>query len=158
MPKTIDYSAKMMRAMKGLMREVLEDIADTGLPGNHHFYISFQTPKAGVVLADWLREKYPEEMTIVLQNWFDNLTILPDRFSVTLNFGDNTEDLVIPFDAINSFVDPSVDFGLSFVSETEEIDEVLNEAPMATDVEPEDDEGPKEAEVVSLDQFRKRDR
>ena len=154
MTDRIDYAAKMHSAMKGLMKEVLEEVAEGGLPGEHHFYISFDTEGPGVVLADWLREKYPEEMTIVLQNWFDNLVIMPDRFSVTLNFGDNTEDLVIPFASVQSFVDPSVDFGLSFKTNEDENVEV---APMAEDVEPED-ETPQEAEVVSLDQFRNRDR
>ncbi|MEM9715685.1 MAG: ClpXP protease specificity-enhancing factor SspB [Pseudomonadota bacterium] len=155
MSATIDYPAKMQAAMKGLMKEVLDDVSVSGLPGEHHFYISFITRASGVVLSDWLREKYPAEMTIVLQNWFDNLVVMPDRFSVTLNFGDSTEDIVIPFDAITNFVDPSVDFGLSFVDDV--VEAGSDEAPMAEDVEPEE-AAPKEAEVVSLDQFRKRDR
>ena len=137
------------------MKEVLEEVSVSGLPGEHHFYISFYTEASGVVLASWLREKYPEEMTIVLQNWFDNLIILPDRFSVTLNFGDDTEDLVIPFEAVSSFVDPSVDFGLSFKTQ---VSEDTDAAPMVEDVDVTDEVPAQEAEVVSLDQFRNRDR
>lgn len=155
MSDRINYGERMHEAMKGLMKDVLDQIAVSGLPGEHHFYISFFTQTPGVVLADWLRDKYPQEMTIVLQNWFDNLIVMPDRFSVTLNFGDAAEDIVIPFTAVTSFVDPSVDFGLSF-KPTDEDTEV--EAPMAEDVDPAPEEETGEAEVVSLDQFRNRDR
>lgn len=150
----IDYAAKMHSAMRGLMKEVLEDVSEGGLPGGHHFYITFETEAAGVVLSEWLQEKYPSDMTIVLQNWFDKLVVMPDRFAVTLNFGDNTEDIVVPFSAVKNFVDPSVDFGLTFTTDVDE--DVADEAPMAEDVTPQDDAA--EAEVVSLDQFRNRDR
>ena len=155
MTERIDYADRMHKAMKGLVKEVLESVALSGLPGEHHFYISFSTGAPGVELAGWLRDKYPEEMTIVLQNWYDNLVVLPEHFSVTLNFGDSTEDLVIPYAALSSFVDPSVDFGLSFKPTDEEQED---EAPMVQDVEPEPEEVQGDAEVVSLDQFRNRDR
>jgi hypothetical protein len=157
---TIDYGNLMHRAMRGLIQEVLTDIQKTGLPGQHHFFITFDTMHPDVEIADWLSDRYPGEMTVVIQHWFDNLEVTNDGFTITLNFGDNPETLYVPYDAIKTFVDPSVEFGLRF--ETQEEDVVapmaeVEEAPMDEMVEPEDvqDDKPKEAEVVSLDQFRK---
>ncbi|GIT91898.1 hypothetical protein JANAI62_23550 [Jannaschia pagri] len=154
----IDYGSMMHDAMRGLIARILRDVARDGLPGDHHFFISFNTQHPGVDIADWLRERYPDDMTIVLQHWFDALEVTDAGFSVTLNFGDSPEPLVIPFDALRTFVDPSVEFGLRFEErgETETIDhdDVVEEAPFA-EVEPEEDAPRKEAEVVSLDKFRK---
>lgn len=162
MTDTIPYGHLMHRAMRGLMRELLQEIAALGtLPGEHHFFITFDTNHPGVDIAPWLRERYPDEMTVVMQHWFENLTVLDDRFSVTLNFGDQPEPLVIPFLAIKTFVDPSVEFGLRFDGEDDldEMDEDIPESPMVVIEEDELDEGmdaPKgDAEVVSLDAFRK---
>ncbi len=146
----IDYGNMMHRAMRGLIAEVLAQVAEHGLPGEHHFFITFDTGYEGVAIADWLRERYPNEMTIVLQNWFDDLEAGEDGFSVTLNFGDRPEHLVIPYDAIRTFVDPSVEFGLRFES-TESDDEDEEAAPHTDAAEA----TPKDAEVVSLDAFRK---
>lgn len=162
MTDTIPYGKLMHDAMRGLMKDLLKSIAAKGsLPGDHHFLISFDTRHAGVDIAPWLQERYPEEMTIVMQHWFDNLVVLEDRFSVTLNFGDQPEPLVIPFEAIQTFVDPSVEFGLRFDAEDEveedalfEMDEV-EESPMI-EIDMDDAEPPKgDAEIVSLDAFRK---
>ncbi len=116
MPRRIDYGKLMHRAMRGLIQEVLEDVAQNGLPGEHHFFITFDTRHPGVALADWLHARYPEEMTIVIQHWFEDLDVREDEFSITLNFGDNPEPIVLPYDAIRTFVDPSVEFGLRFES------------------------------------------
>jgi len=154
MASTIDYGNLMHRAMRGLIQQVLGDVSRGGLPGDHHFFITFDTMHPDVEIADWLSDRYPDEMTIVLQHWFDALIVTDEGFSVTLNFGDKPEPLYIPYDAIRTFVDPSVEFGLRFESqETEESDE----APMSEDVEPDDEEGSgkKDADVVSLDSFRK---
>lgn len=110
----LNYGQLMQKAMRRMMADVLGDVADNGLPGEHHFYISFETDHPGVDIPDWLRESYPEEMTIVLQDWFDDLAVTPDRFSVTLNFSNQPQTLVIPFAAVRTFVDPSVRFGLKF--------------------------------------------
>ena len=145
----------MHRAMRGLIQEVLDDVAENGLPGAHHFFVTFDTMHPDVEIADWLSDRYPGEMTVVIQHWFDNLDVTNDGFTISLNFGDNPETLYIPYDAIKTFVDPSVEFGLRF--ETPEEDPAEEEAPMDEMVEPEEDieDDHKEGEVVSLDQFRK---
>ncbi|RVT84352.1 hypothetical protein DXV76_11745 [Rhodobacteraceae bacterium CCMM004] len=147
----IDYGNLMHRAMRGLIQEVLTDVAAHGLPGEHHFFITFDTMHPDVEIADWLSDRYPDEMTVVMQHWFDNLDVTDDGFSVTLNFGDSPEPLYIPYDAIKTFVDPSVEFGLRFETQEHEADEAeVEEAPFAEAEEP-----PQKAEVVSLDSFRK---
>ena len=110
----LDYGSLMHRAMRRLIREVLEGVSEDGLPGEHHFFISFDTMHPDVEIADWLSDRYPEEMTVVLQHWFENLDVGEDGFSVTLNFGNQAEPLYVPYDAIRTFVDPSVEFGLRF--------------------------------------------
>jgi len=91
MAKTIDYGNLMHRAMRGLIQTVLSDVAKAGLPGDHHFFITFDTGISGVKMAKWLHDRYPDEMTLVLQHWFEDLTVTDDGFSVTLNFGNNPE-------------------------------------------------------------------
>lgn len=111
---TIDYEALALEAMRGVVRTVLQRIAKTGLPGDHHFYISFATETPGIVLSKRLREKYPREMTIVLQHRFWDLNVSDDRFEVKLTFDGIPERLVVPFGAIKVFFDPSVRYGLQF--------------------------------------------
>lgn len=148
MARSIDYGNLMHRAMVGLIQTVLRDVAAQGLPGTHHFFITFDTTVDGVQMAQWLRNRYPGEMTIVVQHWFDNLTVSDDGFTITLNFGDNPEPLAIPFDAVRTFVDPSVNFGLRFETHEEEGDE---------DEDPDDDPTPpaQDAQILRLDKFRK---
>ena len=167
MADEIDYGGMMHRAMQGLIADVLTSVAENGLPGEHHFFITFDTTEDGVEMADWLRARYPAEMTIVIQHWFEDLEIRPDGFSITLNFGNAPEHMRIPFSAVRTFVDPSVEFGLRFEtqdddeSEDEDSDEAdgataegdAPEAAAAIDVEP--DDNPGGAEVVSLDKWRK---
>ena len=123
MARGIDYGGMMHRAMQGLIADVLRAVASEGLPGEHHFFITFDTRDPDVEMADWLRERYPEEMIIVIQHWFDNLEISPEGFNITLNFGNSPEPLYIPFDALRTFVDPSVEFGLRFETQNEDDDE-----------------------------------
>ncbi|MCC6006620.1 MAG: hypothetical protein JJU40_02970 [Rhodobacteraceae bacterium] len=149
----IDYGNLMHRAMRGLMAEVLQQVCREGLPGEHHFFITFDTRHPDVAIADWLRERFPEEMTVVLQHWFADLSVRDEVLRVTLNFGDNPEPLVIPLDAVTTFVDPSVEFGLRFERQ-ESTDEDDEEAGMIEDAEEADNER-READVVSLDAFRK---
>ncbi|WP_411837106.1 SspB family protein [Paracoccus sp. ME4] len=156
----LDYGGMMHRAMQGLIAEVLRQVAREGLPGDHHFFITFDTRDDGVEMAQWLRDRYPEEMTIVIQHWFDNLTIADDHFTITLNFGNQPEPLKIPFDALRTFVDPSVEFGLRF--ETQEGDDEEDEdeeadAEYQLDAEDDGDDTPPSGggEVVRLDRWRK---
>ena len=151
MPRSIDYGNLMHRAMRGLIQSVLTDVAEHGLPGAHHFFITFDTTHPDVQIADWLKERYPTEMTVVIQHWYENLVVTDEGFSITLNFGNNPEPMVIPFDALRTFVDPSVEFGLRF--ETQEQDEDDEEDDL--DIEVEEQPERQAAEVVSLDQFRK---
>ncbi len=170
MPGEIDYGQMMQRAMRGLMAEALGIFAESGPPGAHHFYITFDTRHPGVDIPDWLRDRYPKEITIVLQHEFRDLAVMTDRFTVTLSFSDRPATMVIPLDAVKTFVDPSVEFGLRFdpIGEEEEdeagADEIGDEgesAPAALDLSLSDSPAAPSAptdhpgEVVSLDAFRK---
>ena len=155
MPRTIDYGNLMHRAMRSLIQQVLQDVAENGLPGEHHFFITFDTMHPDVELADWLSDRYPEEMTVVMQHWFDGLDVSDEGFAVTLSFGDSPEPLYIPYDAIRTFVDPSVEFGLRFeTQETDDDEESAEETPKA-EAPAKAEEPSGAAEVVSLDKFRK---
>ena len=167
MTQSIDYGKLMHSAMRRLIQEVLTGVAKDGLPGRHHFFITFDTMHPDVEIADWLSDRYPGDMTIVIQHWYENLDVGDDGFAITLNFGDSPEPLYIPWDAIRTFVDPSVEFGLRF--ETQEDEEENDEEEEATEArieplptaEPSPAEpaptapGHHDAEVVSLDKFRK---
>ena len=111
---TIDYDTLMQDAMRGVVRTVLTQAAKAGLPGDHHFYVSFDTGASGVVLSKRLKDKYPHEMTIVLQHRYWDLSVGDDGFEVKLTFDGIPERLVVPFSAIRVFFDPSVRYGLQF--------------------------------------------
>jgi hypothetical protein len=154
MSRSLDYGNLMHRAMRGLIKDVLLDVKANGLPGDHHFFITFDTQHEAVNIAEWLMQRYPEEMTVVMQHWYDNLDVTDDGFHITLNFGDQPEPLYIPYDAIITFVDPSVEFGLRFEThDSYDVDEDDD------DFDADDSDAPNEnkaaGQVVSLDQFRK---
>ena len=172
MSRTIDYGNLMHEAMRGLIRKVLQDVCDNGLPGAHHFFITFDTSHPDAELADWLSDRYPGEMTVVMQHWYDKLVVSDDGFSVTLNFGDAPEPLYIPYDAIKTFVDPSVEFGLRFETQEPDDDEgaatkrpkapgvplprsKTSKTPEKAPADRKASEKAKDAEIVSLDSFRK---
>jgi uncharacterized protein len=161
----IRYDVLARDALRGVLRRVLTDAAEHGLPGDHHFFITFASRAEGVKLSPRLLAQYPEEMTVILQHQFWDLVVTEDRFEVGLSFGGIPERLVIPFSAIKSFFDPSVQFGLQF--ETGEAEASGEEAPApssATSALPapaaeskDEREKPGEgAEVVRLDRFRKK--
>jgi hypothetical protein len=108
----IDYADLVRQAFLDLVRKVLARAAEEGLPGDHHFYLTFATAHDGVELSPRLRQKFPEEMTVVLQHQYWNLQADAAGFSVTLRFGGAPERVVVPWPALRSFTDPSVDFGL----------------------------------------------
>lgn len=112
--RTIDYEALAQSALRGIVRSVLQQAAKSGLPGQHHFYIAFNTNAPGAILSPRLKERYPEEMTIVLQHRFWDLFVSDERFEVKLTFDGIPERLVVPFAAIKVFFDPSVPYGLQF--------------------------------------------
>ncbi len=114
MTDQIRYDLLTQQALRGVVRNVLADTAKKGLPGDHHFYISFDTRAAGVRLSDRLRAQYPDEMTIILQHQFWDLKVGDEEFEVGLSFGGIPEKLAVPYEAINGFFDPSVQFGLQF--------------------------------------------
>jgi hypothetical protein len=156
MAKAINYGQLMQKALRQVLADVLSQVARDGLPGKHHFFITFDTTHPGVDMAPGLRQRYPSEMTIVLQNMFEDLAVMKDRFSVTLSFGNVPEPIVVPFEAIKTFVDPSVEFGLRFDAQDPEAG--------ASPEPPRPEPGPGvtrsgtkagEGEVVSLDRFRK---
>ncbi len=114
MPDHIRYDLLTQKALRGVVRDVLAETARKGLAGEHHFFVSFDTRAEGVRLSERMRAQYPEEMTIVLQHQFWDLTVDEQGFSVGLSFGGVPEKLAVPFAAIKGFFDPSVQFGLQF--------------------------------------------
>lgn len=181
----IRYDLLTQEALRSVLRRVLEDAAQNGLPGDHHFYISFNTGAPGVRLSKRLRAQYPDEMTIVLQHQYRDLIVNEQAFEVGLSFSGVSEHLVVPFEAIKRFFDPSVQFGLQFetmgVAEEaggkeappESADAAAKSLPAgkqtapaqaaATAEKPEpaaEGDGPPKtdggAEVVRLDRFRKK--
>ena len=165
----IRYDVLARDAMRGVLRRVMTDAAKQGLPGDHHFYITFLTQADGVKLSPRLMAQYPEDMTVILQHQFWDLIVTEDRFEVGLSFGGVPERLIVPFSAIKNFLDPSVQFGLEFdtgqaaapamPAETEASAAL---APPTQDAAPAEtagdgDKKPSEgAEVVRLDRFRKK--
>jgi hypothetical protein len=173
----IRYDILIQEAMRGLVRTVLKDAGVRGLPGDHHFFISFDTNHPGVTLSTRMRAQYPQEMTVVLQHQFWDLKVTDDNFEVGLSFNGITERLVIPFAAIRRFADPSVNFDIRFAEITEgaqaaSSDESVEKkdapAKLADTKEqksvdeksnaPKSDlpKGEMKGEVVSLDRFRKK--
>ncbi|MEM8951415.1 MAG: ClpXP protease specificity-enhancing factor SspB, partial [Pseudomonadota bacterium] len=176
--QTIDYPKLVEHALRHVVRDTLTLVAEHGLPGRHNIYVTFLTNHPGVSLSDELKARYPTEMTIVLQHEFWGLEVNEDGFSVTLSFNNVSQPITIPFEAITVFADPSVEFGLQFnLTAKGHNDDVEEDEP---DLEPEAGEGditamplpevgnepaakPAEAakdgdsaEVVTLDQFRKK--
>ncbi len=127
----IRYDLLVQEAMRGVVRKVLADAARNGLPGDHHFYIAFRTGARGVKLSQRMKERFPEEMTVVLQFQFWDLAVTETAFEVGLSFGNVPEKLVVPFDAIVGFSDPSVDFGLKISIQEPETEKGANDAEPA---------------------------
>lgn len=108
----IDYEARIQEAFRQAIRKILLDVSNKGLPGKHHFYISFQSNFPGVKMSEWLIKKYPDDMTIVIQNWFSELIVSEQEFTIILNFNNSPEKMTIPLKSITNFSDPSVNFSL----------------------------------------------
>ena len=157
--------------MRGVVRAALENTIEHGLPGDHHYYLTFRTQAPNVEIPDFLRERYPKEMTIIIQHQYWNLTVNDDAFGVSLSFDSELADLSIPFAALSAFVDPSVKFGLQFnvdeaggttkqggsvpaVRERGDLVSLAENATADNDTEAEDSK--PTAEVVNLETFRKK--
>lgn len=162
----LEYPKMVERAMRGVVREALSVALESGLPGLHHFYITFRTQDPNVTIADRLLEQYPDEMTIVMEHQYWDLSVDDDKFSITLSFGGAPETLVIPYAAITAFVDPSVKFGLQFDGNSADTIDAPSQTPEAA-ISPIDGsalDGEKEStdlstddgQVVALDNFRKK--
>lgn len=157
----IPYQDMMEDALRGLVRAALAMAAESGLPGNHHFYISFRTGADGVVMPAHLRARYPDEMTIVLQHQFWGLETDETSFSVTLSFGGRSERLTVPFRALTAFIDPAVNFGVQFRANEGAGGPLAaaGEAESPADAAGSDGTGqdtPADDRVVTLDRFRKK--
>ena len=109
----IDYKVLIENAMLGMVKDILKKISQSGLPDNHHFLITFFSKSKGVIIPQWMKEKYPDKMTIIIRNWFENLNVTDKKFEISLNFNNNVEHLIIPFSSLELFADPSVDFAIS---------------------------------------------
>jgi hypothetical protein len=159
----IGYQALTDQALRGVVRDALRRIEKSGLIGAHHFYLTFKTHADGVEIPDFLKEQYPDEMTIIIQHQYWALKVKEDYFEVTLTFKKLPAPLHIPFAALTAFFDPGVQFGLQFRSESEA---KAASAPVMVPVAPPEAEPPSEpalpadkappGEVVSLDSFRKK--
>jgi len=148
----LKYDKLVADALRGVVRQALREVATHGLPGSHHFFIAFRTAHPAADLADWLKQKYPDEMTIVLEHQFWGLEVEDDRFTVTLSFNNRQERLVVPFAAVVGFSDPSVKFSLQFDAEGARKREPKDVARPADERLAEQ----KSAPVVALDAFRKK--
>ena len=154
MKDLLRYDKMVEAALRGVVREALARAAATGLPGAHHFYITFRTRFPGLSLPDYLGDQYPEEMTVVLEHQFWELEVSEECFSVTLSFQNKPERLVIPFEAITAFADPAVKFGLQF--QPVPCENVDLPAPAPASACKAVDKVEKAADVVALDAFRKK--
>jgi len=156
----IRYDILTQDALRGVVRKVLSEVAKTGLPGEHHFFISFVTKAPGVRVSERLLDRYPDDMTIVMQNQFWDLKVTETQFEVGLSFDDKPETLVIPFNAIKGFFDPSVPFGMELknappLQTEDEKAEASEPARLTASATPPAAE-PAAEKVVSLDAFRKK--
>ena len=163
----IRYDILAQDALRGVVRKVLSEVSRTGLPGEHHFYVSFLTRAPGVRISSRLLSQYPEEMTIVIQHQFWDLTVTEQAFEVGLSFNGVPERLLVPFSALKGFLDPSVQFGLQFDAATTAAPVAATPAPPAAIAQPRpapvavpdpEPEAPAsgDAQIVSLDAFRKK--
>lgn len=155
---TLRYDKMVETALRGVVKQSVEEVIENGLNGEHHFYITFLTDFPGVNIPEYLHERYPGEMTIVLQYQFSDLSVDDQFLKVTLSFNNVPERLTIPLQAISIFADPSVNFALQF----QPLGDELTEEDLELDDDGPDDDGSgggngsKSGEVVSLDKFRKK--
>lgn len=156
-----DYELMVQNALRSVVRDALNHVEKNGLPGSHHFYITFETNRPDVKIPEFLRQKHPEEVTIVLQHQFWDLKIDDKGFGVSLSFNDVHEAIYVPYAAIISFLDPSVKFGLQFIPDEPPSDGArsgphVRDATTKTPVDTSTSTSSKTDNVVTLDNFRKK--
>lgn len=142
---TKDYKPFLQKAFRGVVRDILQDVVKNGLSGDSHYFITFQTNRDDVIMPDFVRAKYPEEISIILQNQFSNLIVSSDSFSVDLAFGGVESTLVVPYTALTVFADPAAQFMLSFEPEQKSLSE-KNEALAS--------ESTQHSEIIDLTRLR----
>lgn len=152
----LQYDKMVEGALRLVVRQSLTYASENGLPGQHHFYIGFETDAPGVDIPDSLRKDYPREMTIALQHQFWELAVTDDHFEVTLSFHNTPNRLVVPFTAVTSFVDPSVPFGLKFQMQGDEAPPAIDEPEAANSTSREADGERPSGDVITLDAFRRK--
>jgi len=161
-PEKIDYPAILQDALRDVVRRVLEQVAEYGLPGEHHLYIGFRTDFPGVQVPRGLRQQYPEEVTVILQNQFWGLEVTPEDFSVILAFGGTRQRILVPFAALTAFADPSADFGLRFEATAGPAGPEGPSASAPEDAAPDPAKAPEDTEpapppgVIRFDRSRRR--
>ena len=152
----MNYKVLIEDAMLNMVRDILKKISKDGLPKKHHFLITFSSRTKGVIIPDWMKEKYPDKMTIIIRNWFENLNVTDKKFEISLNFNNNVERLTVPFNSLELFADPSVDFAISFNQ--------FNSMPSKTEVDKETSDqiatkkealSKKSENVIDLKNFKK---
>ena len=141
----MNYKVLIENAMLNMVRDILKRVSKDGLPKSHHFLITFFSKSKGVIIPDWMKEKYPDKMTIIVRNWFENLNVTEKKFEISLNFNNKVERLTIPFNSLELFADPSVDFAISF----NQVNSILNS-------ETHDDEEPNDQINIKKDKFSKK--
>ena len=155
---TINYEEIIKDSLKNAIKKLLLDVSLNGLPGDHHFYISFITNLPDVKIAEWMMKDYPNEMTIVIQNWFENLHVDDKFFSIILNFKNKPEKLTIPFESIISFSDPSVNFSLQFEgSVSQNLDTIIDtkEKDTQTQSDKDDLETEQNNNIIQFEKYKK---
>ena len=155
----VDMNYKMLieNAMLNMVRDILKKVSKDGLPKNHHFLITFFSNSKGVIIPEWMEEKYPDKMTIIIRNWFENLYVTEKKFEISLNFNNTVERLTIPFNSLELFADPSVDFAISFnqVNSKPKSELEVNKEPNDQIATKKEDLGKRNKNVIDLKNFKK---
>ncbi len=161
MTLNINYERLIKDSLKIAIKELLKSVSKKGLPGKHHFFISFITKFPGVEISEWMIKEYPKDMTIVIQNWFEDLQVDDQYFSIVLNFKNKPEKMKIPFDSIISFSDPSVNFSLQFENSMKQNLETMidtKEKYVKSESSDEDFRMEETNNIIQFEQFKKLDK